>query len=354
MGLSSAHGTWRRGLRGATRSALLVCGDAEQVTRDHAEAHGAGDAVGPLVATPLQVTAPFEHTDPAFRADPPPQATAEPALPFMGAAGRRDRADLGQHGMSADRLYRLWRQAQMQVPRKRPRRRVATTRPRPTPPTGPNHVWAYDFLFDACANGQSLKCLTIVDEWTRECLAIDVAGSIRSGRVIEVLARLVSRHGTPRYHRSDSGQEFAPAPFSAGSASPASTPPSSARGNRSGTGPTRASTGSSGTSASTSNGFGLVQRPRSGPSSGGDTTMRCVRTRASLTFTVGEGPSSGTPCQNPQTVGHCGCPVRRGPDHQPPSPWRKPPLEPGWWPRGVECRHGSQSTLGSCVHDESL
>ena len=42
-------------------------------------------------------------------------------------------------------------------------------------------MWAYDFVFDTCANGQTLKCLTIVDEWTRECLAIDVAGGIRSG-----------------------------------------------------------------------------------------------------------------------------------------------------------------------------
>jgi hypothetical protein len=46
--------------------------------------------------------------------------------------------------------------------------------------------WAYDFVFDSCANGQELKCLTVVDEFTHECLAIDVAGSIRSGRVIEV------------------------------------------------------------------------------------------------------------------------------------------------------------------------
>ena len=55
------------------------------------------------------------------------------------------------------------------------------------PATGANQVWAYDFVFDACANGQQLKCLTVIDEFTRECLAIDVAGSIRSGRVIEVL-----------------------------------------------------------------------------------------------------------------------------------------------------------------------
>lgn len=73
---------------------------------------------------------------------------------------------------------------------------------------GPNHLWAYDFVFDACANGQSLKCLTIIDEFTRECLAIDVAGSIRSARVIEVLTRLVSERGAPRFLRSDNGPEF--------------------------------------------------------------------------------------------------------------------------------------------------
>jgi len=83
--------------------------------------------------------------------------------------------------MSADRTHRLWRQAGLQVPRRRPRHRVATGRPRPLPPTAPNHVWAYDFVFDRCANNQRLNKLTIGDEWTRECLAIDVAGRIRSG-----------------------------------------------------------------------------------------------------------------------------------------------------------------------------
>ena len=52
------------------------------------------------------------------------------------------------------------------------------SRPRPLPARGPNQVWAYDFVHDACANGQKLKCLTVIDEFTRECLAIDVAGSI--------------------------------------------------------------------------------------------------------------------------------------------------------------------------------
>ena len=112
------------------------------------------------------------------------------------------------HVMSADRAHRLWRLHGLQVPRKRPRRRVARSRPRPLPATRAGEVWAYDFVFDACANGQQLKCLTVVDEFTRECLAIDVAGGIRSGRVIEVLSRLVSIHGSPRYLRSDNGPEF--------------------------------------------------------------------------------------------------------------------------------------------------
>ncbi len=112
------------------------------------------------------------------------------------------------HVMSPDRVHRLWRQEALQVPRRRPRRRVARHRPRPLPAEGATGMWAYDFVFDACANGQQLKCLTVVDEYTRECLAIDVAGSIRSGHVIEVLSRLVSVHGAPRYLRSDNGPEF--------------------------------------------------------------------------------------------------------------------------------------------------
>jgi len=112
------------------------------------------------------------------------------------------------HRMGTDRTHRLWRQLRLQVPRKRPRRRVAISRPRPLPALWANQVWAYDFVFDACANGQQLKCLTVIDEYTRECLAIDVAGGIRSARVIEVLAKLVSIHGAPRHLRSDNGPEF--------------------------------------------------------------------------------------------------------------------------------------------------
>jgi putative transposase len=123
---------------------------------------------------------------------------------------RRIRIFLGRAGfqMGPQRAYRLWRSAGLQVPRKRPRRRVAASRPQPERATAANECWAYDFVFDACANGQQLKCLTVVDEFTREALAIEVGGSIRARRVIDVLARLVSVRGAPRYLRSDNGPEF--------------------------------------------------------------------------------------------------------------------------------------------------
>jgi putative transposase len=138
----------------------------------------------------------------------PAMRTLAGQYPRYGYRTIRIFLDRQGHGMSADRMYRLWRQEALQVPKKRPRRRVATSRPRPLPPTAANHVWAYDFVFDTCADGRTLKCLTVIDEFTRECLAIDVAGGIRSGRVIDVLAQLVSAHGAPRYLRSDNGPEF--------------------------------------------------------------------------------------------------------------------------------------------------
>lgn len=123
---------------------------------------------------------------------------------------RRVRIFLGRdgHRMSPGRAHRLWHRAGLQVPRRRPRKRVAIAWPRPQAPSGPNQVWSYDFVFDHCANGQQLKCLTVTDEFTKEGLAIDVDGRIRSPRVIEVLSRLVSARGAPRFLRSDNGPEF--------------------------------------------------------------------------------------------------------------------------------------------------
>jgi transposase InsO family protein len=116
--------------------------------------------------------------------------------------------DRAGHKVSIERAHRLWRLAELQVPRRKSKKRAASGRPRPTPATGVNQVWAYDFVFDACANGQQLKCLTLIDEYTREALAIDVQGSLRSGRLIEILSQLISVHGAPMYLRSDNGPEF--------------------------------------------------------------------------------------------------------------------------------------------------
>lgn len=123
---------------------------------------------------------------------------------------RRIRIFLGRdgHAMSPGRAYRLWRLAKLQVPRKRGRKRVTASRPRPQAPAAANQVWSYDCVFDHCANGQRLKCLTVTDEFTKEGLAIDVGARIRSARVIEVLSQLVSDRGAPVFLRSDNGPEF--------------------------------------------------------------------------------------------------------------------------------------------------
>ena len=123
---------------------------------------------------------------------------------------RRATALIRQEGeaINSKRVYRVWRKAELSLPRRKPRKRVRTTSLRPLAPKQAGQVWAYDFVFDSCANGQKLKMLTVVDEWTRECLAIEVEGRINSPRVIEVLARLMSAHGQPQYLRSDNGPEF--------------------------------------------------------------------------------------------------------------------------------------------------
>ena len=123
---------------------------------------------------------------------------------------RRIRIFLRRQGfeLSWSRAHRIWRQAGLLLPKRRPRKRIALGRPRANTPFKANMVWAYDFVFDTTAQGQQIKCLTVIDEYTRECLAIDVAGSIRSKRVAEVLSRLVSVHGAPLFMRSDNGPEF--------------------------------------------------------------------------------------------------------------------------------------------------
>ena len=107
---------------------------------------------------------------------------------------RRIRIFLERIGMvmGKERCARLWAKAELQVPRKRRSKRVSSKR-QPMAATRRNSVWCYDFVHDACANGQKLKCLTVVDEFTKECLAIEVASSIRSAKVVGVLAKVDQR-----------------------------------------------------------------------------------------------------------------------------------------------------------------
>jgi putative transposase len=110
--------------------------------------------------------------------------------------------------LGKEKALRLWRKADLLVPRKRARKRIARNAPSVQAANGLNQIWAYDFVYDMCANGQQLKCLTVIDEYSREALAIDVSGSIRSERVMEVLSRLFSERGMPHTLRSDNGPEF--------------------------------------------------------------------------------------------------------------------------------------------------
>lgn len=106
------------------------------------------------------------------------------------------------------RVRRLWNQLGLSLPKHRPHRRLRSTSIRMMSVKHANQVWAYDFVHDECANGQTLKMLTVIDEWSRECLAIEVGARINSARVIEVLSRLMSWRGHPTYLKSDHGPEF--------------------------------------------------------------------------------------------------------------------------------------------------
>ena len=105
------------------------------------------------------------------------------------------------------RVRRLWRKHRLQVPRV-VRKRLRRERPARLQAAYPSHIWAYDFVEDALADGRKLYILTVMDEFTREGLALDVALSTSAERVIGVLTALVAQHGAPGSLRSDNGAEF--------------------------------------------------------------------------------------------------------------------------------------------------
>jgi transposase InsO family protein len=109
------------------------------------------------------------------------------------------------------RVERIWRREGLKVPKKQPRRgRLwladgSCVRQRPT---HRNHVWAYDFVALRTQDGRPVRLLTIVDEYTRECLAIEVARHLRADDVLHRLAALFVQRGVPEHIRSDNGPEF--------------------------------------------------------------------------------------------------------------------------------------------------
>jgi transposase InsO family protein len=111
---------------------------------------------------------------------------------------------------SLNRVHRLWKKERLQIPRRKGRKRKppGPSSSMPLVAEYPNHVWSYDFLFDATLKGTRLKMLTVGDDFTRESWAIEVATSIPASRVIALLSGLFAKHGSPRFLRSDNGPEF--------------------------------------------------------------------------------------------------------------------------------------------------
>ncbi len=117
---------------------------------------------------------------------------------------------LGWH-VNHKRVERIWRREGLKVPRKQPKRgrlwlndgSIVRLRP-----CWKHHVWAYDFVQARTHDGRAFRMLTVIDEYSRECLAILVARRLRSDDVLHLLTDLFVEHGTPDHIRSDNGSEF--------------------------------------------------------------------------------------------------------------------------------------------------
>ena len=113
--------------------------------------------------------------------------------------------------ISLSRVKRIWRREGLKVPQKQPKRSRlwlndgSCIRLRPT---FKNHVWSYDFVMDRTHDGRAFRMLCVIDEYTRECLAIHVRRKLNSQDVLHVLGKLFVSHGPPQHIRSDNGPEF--------------------------------------------------------------------------------------------------------------------------------------------------
>ena len=131
-----------------------------------------------------------------------------------GRYGYRRMTAMLQHAgwpVNHKRVERLWRREGLKVPQRHPKRRRlwchdgSCIRLRPT---HRNHVWSYDFMQDRTHNGRSFRLLTLLDEFTRECLTIAIGRRLTSEHVLQNLAHVFTQRGVPAYIRSDNGSEF--------------------------------------------------------------------------------------------------------------------------------------------------
>jgi transposase InsO family protein len=128
--------------------------------------------------------------------------------------GYRQMTDrLRQEGwrVNSKRVYRIWRQEGLKVPMKKAKKRRLGNGEggvRRRRAERPDHVWALDFIFDRTSNGRPLKILSVIDEYTRECLALEVGRSLTGDGVVEQLVDLLAIRGKPESIRADNGPEF--------------------------------------------------------------------------------------------------------------------------------------------------
>ena len=123
---------------------------------------------------------------------------------------KRVHAKLRKEGLVVNhkRVERMWRDYGFTLSARRRRKKVRTGETVPQAAMAPNGVWTYDFIFDATYGGRRMKVLSMVDEFTREALAIVPARSLTAAAVKGVLAKLFAKRGRPAVLRSDNGPEF--------------------------------------------------------------------------------------------------------------------------------------------------
>lgn len=153
----------------------------------------------------------------AFRYTPRPDRNAEVRERILALAQRYRRYGVGmihlklrQAGLLVNykRVERLYREAKLQV-RRRKRKKILLGERQPlVRPTAANQVWSMDFVFDRTADSRVIKCLTIVDDATHEAVAIEVERAISGLGVTRVLDRLALSRGLPQVIRTDNGKEF--------------------------------------------------------------------------------------------------------------------------------------------------